>query len=407
MRASSLVLLLLSACDDTIFPAPSHGGGGEVVGEGYCAVQSILGSQCVACHSAGGHAGGLDLETDAHAALVGVASSLYPDRTLVVAGAPDASFLYTKVTGAQAASDGTPMPPSAGLSAEDAEILRAWIADGATAECTGEVDVGEGHHPAGWEAPGVHGMAAKHQDETCVTCHGDDLAGGTTGISCDTCHEAGGPGTAWRTDCTFCHGGVDNLTGAPPEGISDETDAEDTSFPVHTKHVEATALKSALDCVQCHVKPTDVLSNGHVFLGDTTPGVADLRFVAGLSPAASWNGSNGTCSNLYCHGNGRSNNGTVTVDSDVRCGSCHAVQSSGEDGWDRLSEPHGDHLEEGLACTDCHGDVVGNGDLIANVALHVDGDVSVRLPTGMTRASETCTGSCHGENHGGRRWEDD
>ncbi|MES2643310.1 MAG: CxxxxCH/CxxCH domain-containing protein [Myxococcota bacterium] len=400
----TLALLLLAACDDTIFPAPTHGGGGEV-GEGYCGVQTIFASQCVACHSTGGRAGGLDLETSAHSALVGVSSALYPDRTLVVPGAPDASFLYAKVTGAAAASEGTPMPPSAGLSAEDAAVLRAWIADGASEACTDVIDPSDGHHPPGWEAPDVHGMAAKHQDQTCVMCHGPDLAGGDVGVSCDTCHEDGGPGTAWRTDCTFCHGGVDNLTGAPPEGISDETDAADTSFPVHTTHVQDTSFKSAFDCVQCHVKPTDVLSSGHVFLGDTTPGVADLSFVAGLSPAAEW--ERGTCSNLYCHGNGRSDNGSVSVDSTVRCGSCHAVQASGEDAWERLSAPHEDHLEEGVTCNECHGEVVSAGDVIAHPELHVNGSVSVRLPSGMTRASETCTGSCHGESHGGRRWEDD
>lgn len=412
-RLIPLVLLVLSACygasdkgTDTSDPTGTDSGvGGE---GGFCDARAVFSTRCVACHSASSAAGGLDLQTDAHAALVGVASSLYAGRTLVVAGDPDGSFLHAKVTATQAAGEGSVMPPSGVLDAAEIEILRAWIADGATEEC-GAPDSGtdtDGYHPAGWDDPTQHGMAAKHQEDVCTSCHGADLNGVDAAVSCDTCHTPSEP-DAWRTDCTFCHGGVDNLTGAPPEGISDETDAAETSFPPHTTHVEETTLKSAFDCVQCHTKPTDIFSPGHIFVGDTTPGVADLRFVAGLSPATTWNGDNGTCSNLYCHGNGRGNNGTVTVDSDVTCGSCHAVRTSGESGWDRMSEPHEDHLEEGVQCWECHGDTVDSRDQIVDKTLHVDGDVDLKLVSTMSRVGDTCTGSCHGEGHSGRRWADD
>ena len=43
-------------------------------------------------------------------------------------------------------------------------------------------------------------------------------------MSCDDCHDEG-----WRTDCVFCHGGVDDTTGAPPEDIRDEADAYRTA----------------------------------------------------------------------------------------------------------------------------------------------------------------------------------
>lgn len=105
-------------------------------------------------------------------------------------------------------------------------------------------------------------MAAKHQDETCVACHGPDLKGGASGVSCDTCH-SGATHESWRTNCTFCHGGIDNPTGAPPEGISDQTNGAGQAFTVHSTHVEVTSLTSAFDCVQCHVKPADVLAFGY------------------------------------------------------------------------------------------------------------------------------------------------
>lgn len=113
MPASALVLLLLTACDDTLFPAPGGSGDGGEVGEGFCGVQNIFANRCVACHSAGGKAGGLDLETAPHLAIVGVSSSLYVSRNLVIAADPDNSFLYAKVTGTQGSSAGSPMPPVA------------------------------------------------------------------------------------------------------------------------------------------------------------------------------------------------------------------------------------------------------------------------------------------------------
>ncbi len=398
-----LFLLALAACTDPTAPADKGDSGGTE--EGFCGVQSILASQCVACHSASGLAGGLDLQTDAHAALVGVPSSLYAGRTLVVAGDPDGSFLLAKLAGTQTGSEGGIMPPGGALPDADVAVVRAWIEAGATEACETPDSGADGYHPVGWDDPTQHGMAAKHQEDDCQSCHGEDLTGGTVGVSCNMCHdvvdssEAEG---AWKTDCLWCHGGVDNTTGAPPEGISDETDASETSFPPHTTHVEATRLKSALDCVQCHTKPTDVFSPGHLFDGDTTPGVADVRFAAGLSDAASWSG--GTCSNVYCHGDGQGDNGRVSIDSTVDCGSCHAVRSSGEDAWERMSGDHDEHIDEGVQCSECHGEVVDSRDQIVDVALHVNGTIELRLPSGVTRVGNSCTGSCHGEGHSGSNW---
>ena len=271
-------------------------------------------------------------------------------------------------------------------------------ADGGRDTDTAEAEPDEGQHPPGWEAATVHGAAAKLKEQVCTDCHGEDLTGGPGAVSCDTCHEAG-----WRTDCTYCHGGVDNATGAPPEGIRDETAAAETRYPPHSTHVEATALKSAYDCVQCHVKPTDILSTGHVFLGDDTPAVADLSFVAGLSSAATWDG-NGSCSNLYCHGNGQGNNGRVEATADVGCGDCHAVTNTDGGGWVGMGGRHQPHLEAGLLCAECHGDVVNDAGAIVDVARHVDGEIDVRLVSGMTRSGNNCTGMCHNEVHEVRIW---
>jgi len=92
-------------------------------------VQPLFDANCVGCHGAGGN-GGLDLRTgQSRAALVGVTSPTY-GAVRVVAGDPDASVLYDKLTGGGVYGQpmppsGTPLPPAA------LETIRRWIADGA------------------------------------------------------------------------------------------------------------------------------------------------------------------------------------------------------------------------------------------------------------------------------------
>ncbi len=399
MRLLSLGLILLTAgCDDHLFPAASHGGGAPTE-SGWCGVQQVFQSQCLGCHGSGG-LGGLDLATDPHAALVSVASSEYPGVVRVVPGDPDASLLYLKITGKQGDLGG-PMPPGGTVDAASAELVRTWIADGAPSDCatapTGPVGR---YHPDGWADPGDHGLSAKLQEQRCTDCHGADLTGDIA-PSCDTCHTE----KNWRTTCTFCHGGVDgDTTGAPPEDIDDNTNAATISFPPHLTHVLETDMHVAFDCVQCHVKPTDILSDGHIFIGDTSPGNADVIFGAGLSPAGSYNGQ--TCSNLYCHGNGQVANGVIDKDAgDRNCASCHPSINSGEDAWKQMSGEHEEHIDEGVACSECHSlTTLNDTSIVANPVYHVNGQPDVKLPAGMQRVGGECTGSCHGENHDGRNW---
>lgn len=398
-NAPMLILLYLLACDDTIkVPEGGENGGGTTpTGTDFCAVQTIFNNDCVMCHSAGGQAGGLDLETDPYAAIVGVESSQFAGKTLVVAGDAAGSLLYRKMSGTQSSDEGGVMPSSGALSADVLSVVETWINDGASSECGsgdsgntgGDSSTTEGYHPDGWDDPTMHGMAAKFQEDTCLVCHGEDLTGGSVGVSCDTCHESG-----WRENCTFCHGGTDNSTGAPPVDIDNST--SDLSFEPHTKHVTET-IHSAWECTACHTTPSDVLSVGHFLASDSTPGVAEVLLSGGLSASGSYDGM--TCSNMYCHGNGQGDNGTISKTDTVVCGDCHSVQT----GWSTMSGEHEDHLRKGLDCSDCHGETVDSTNTIISPALHVNGTPNLDLP--LTYSGGTCTGSCHNENHQGRHWD--
>jgi hypothetical protein len=263
---------------------------------------------------------------------------------------------------------------------------------------SGDVD----HHPAGYADPSVHGVDARLGVETCVDCHGADLTGQGSALSCDTCHTAG-----WRTACTRCHGGTEDETGAPPRYIAGDTAGLEAAFLAHVPHV-AGGIKAPLDCTACHVKPTDVSSEGHVFVADRSPGVAEVDFSGGIADGASWDGA-GSCSNVYCHGAGQADDpgGSIShLASDRTCDDCHAGPDAGFVAWsDRMSGKHFLHLDRGMGCADCHGSTVDRYYSIIGPELHVDGapqldfgahDITV---IGESDGLPVCTGACHDSDH--------
>lgn len=269
-------------------------------------------------------------------------------------------------------------------------IMVAWFA---LAAC------GDRHHPDNYASGAIHGQELMKQAEDCRSCHGDDLLGGSSAVSCDGCHSGAEPAT-WRQDCTFCHGGLENETGAPPRNI-DGTDLVGP-FPAHTAHVAGSAIANAYDCSQCHTKAADVLSPGHVF--DDTPGHAENDYGNGLSPQAAFDRDAGTCSNTYCHGSGRADDGMISARGALpACTGCHPTQESGAAGWGNMSGPHSLHISlVGVTCASCHGGTTTDGTTIASRDLHINGlrDVAIDAP-GFTWDEKlaTCNGTCHGYAH--------
>ncbi|MBX7080689.1 MAG: hypothetical protein K1X88_15945 [Nannocystaceae bacterium] len=259
------------------------------------------------------------------------------------------------------------------------------------------------YHPLDFGMASVHGPALKLQAEDCRECHGADLAGGTSAVNCDSCHTPG-----WREDCVFCHGGTIDQTGAPPNDITDIDEVSMLSFIAHPKHV-IEQDHPAYDCTQCHVKPTDVLSSNHIF--DDTPAQGEVSFLMGLSEAGGYDG-NGSCTTLYCHGNGRQDNGAYSHDmATPDCGGCHAYPGTANDDLTTMSGQHRRHMNEGAQCQDCHTDTV-SGDTILTASLHVDGNKDVKLSgpaSDMTwnAGAKSCSGTCHvgeAEGHNNEHW---
>ena len=130
MKLCALLALsgLFVACDDTDFVG--GGGGGLVLGNDFCAVESIFEEECTVCHSASSAQGGLDLETDALAALVNVTASNDATQTLVIPGDAAGSLLYTMMAGTPP-NGLSPMPKEGSANMDHAGVVETWINDGA------------------------------------------------------------------------------------------------------------------------------------------------------------------------------------------------------------------------------------------------------------------------------------
>jgi hypothetical protein len=275
---------------------------------------------------------------------------------------------------------------------DELDIIDTGIAEGAPAECDPVVGEPQRHHVDGWADPAMHGLGLKLAEQPCRECHGEDLRG-NLGPSCDSCHREG-----WRTTCTYCHGGTMNDTGAPPRDLTGEL--AELTFAAHTSHVsEQNHLP--FDCTECHAEPEDVLSLGHVL--DGTAARAEVDFSRGRSNEGTYLGD-GSCSSLWCHGNGRGANGSWSVArGKPTCNECH----SGPGVVDGLSTPHDKHLEEGLLCTECHGATVDATGRIIGLAQHVNRQVDLQLVPEMLRSNGACSGTCHGEDHQSVTWSGD
>ena len=138
LRFMSLSLLLIAALswggcggdDSTV--GPDDDVEGTLTEATLAQVNEVFAVSCTfsGCHSGGEPAADLSLEGDFAARIVGVDSGQRPDFKLVDPGNPNKSYLLIKVRGDDEIIS-QQMPPGAPLSADQVEIIRAWIASGA------------------------------------------------------------------------------------------------------------------------------------------------------------------------------------------------------------------------------------------------------------------------------------
>lgn len=295
----------------------------------------------------------------------------------------------------------------------------------ATLHVNGIVEATSYHDLPNWTTPKGNGnhhgskyfLTNQQRDEhnaLCSSCHGANLDGGTSGVSCNnnSCH-----GGDWKS-CNFCHGSAPAQSN-PPVGVGGETLTNTLAVGRHVAHLNASSSHVAFACSSCHAVPTaGNVSHALQYVpsaGLQTPGHhGDVAF-SGVASGMTWNvnatqgnpvTARGTCVG-GCHSNGNGGPPNVTPywaggSWTTPCNNCHSdPPNNGE---------HDKHVNgENLPCSSCH--------FPANSATHLNGQTDVRTningpsgggvtynPNACGNGNPGCTGTCHGESHNAECW---
>jgi predicted CxxxxCH...CXXCH cytochrome family protein len=236
-------------------------------------------------------------------------------------------------------------------------------------------DADTGGHSADW-VWAKHAAASKEDIDSCMECHGSDLAGGSSGVACSQCHLNGSPLTA--TNCTSCHASPPNGTVAPNRSLS---------HPVHN------ALpKVANVCDSCHSGAGTGTANHY-------NGAVNVMFLNSYNAksGAAVRNSDGTCSKVSCHG-GKTTPPWVfgIIDVNTQCTACHAFGTAEYNSFS--SGKHDTHVNEvGYACTKCHDTAKLAGSHFTNLNTStMEGPAAATLNSDINYVGGSCTPTCHG-----------
>ena len=239
-------------------------------------------------------------------------------------------------------------------------------------------------------SPNFHGKFLTNNQwnlSNCSQCHGPTYSGGTQSPTCLTCHnQTGGPEA-----CNTCHGDFGDPTKiAPPKDLNGNSLTTFKGVGAHANHLYNNVIGKTVECETCHTVPQSLNSAGH--LDGNLPAEVNLKGLAIINVAsnASYNFSNLTCANTYCHGNFEflkinagmygSVNGQIAYSADKMegtkrsviwnkvdgseavCGSCHGLPPIGHKDYGGLS-----------TCANCHIGVVNAQGQIIDKTKHING----------------------------------
>jgi len=270
-----------------------------------------------------------------------------------------------------------------------------------------------------------------YNDGICESCHTktshyrNDSSGGdhthNTAVRCISCHkhDTGFAGAA----CNACHK-------APPavgkHGKHDEVGSVPTSYTMTASH--ATTVAYGFACAKCHsgshMNDTHAGSNADPYRVELTfdatvdpknslgaysqvyPGAPpspdqgnDLTKYWSWTPTVA--GTDGNCSNLYCHSNAAPSGGGTNLYATPKwnqaaaltCTSCHATTGRDDTAvLTDLSQKHGKHLKAttyAFTCDECHAATVldNSTSAIGDKTMHVNGVKDLVFSTTATAGS--------------------
>jgi predicted CxxxxCH...CXXCH cytochrome family protein len=252
-------------------------------------------------------------------------------------------------------------------------------------------------HASGWrntQSTAFHGdfiASSGWRMQACQSCHGITYAGGISGSACTTCHSsADGP-----EDCRTCHGNATSI--APPRDLSGDTSATARGVGAHRKHLQGpfSLTATAVACNDCHTVPGNVFAPGHM----DSPSPAEVPMASarariasgGQTPSPAYDAQTGRCGNTFCHGTWQlqrsaSPNAFVYTDA-VMEGARYAPAWNGGAAEAACGTCHGlppkGHIAFPLtACIGCHDDVTDANGAILNKAKHMNGKINMSTSFG-------------------------
>lgn len=196
-------------------------------------------------------------------------------------------------------------------------------------------------HPATWDPVYLNHGPTASADGTAqcsnLYCHGPSLGGvASSGPACTTCHSW--PFTPGSLSCDACHR-------LPPNG---------SAFPniagKHAKH--ATSVLATCDI--CHSGASGY-DGGH---RNGVVNVAIMNNAGAYTPKSggtpTFNAGTGTCSNISCHGAQQTPSWfTGAINVNAQCNACHASGTNQYNSYN--SGEHSKHMGiSGITCTECH-----------------------------------------------------
>jgi len=219
----------------------------------------------------------------------------------------------------------------------------------------------------------------------CQSCHGSDYAGGIASPSCLDCHtNTGGPEA-----CNTCHGDFNDITFiAPPRDVNKNTVTDSAGVGAHIKHLYDNQLGSQILCSTCHKVPGEVYEEGHVDSDLPAEIIFGNLAIHDGGANASYNFSDATCSDVYCHGSyeflrdSAGSNSWIYTDSlivgnayapiwnkvdgsEAVCGTCHLLPPTGHQ--NAGNDP------DATTCVNCHPGVVDASGNIIDQTKHING----------------------------------
>jgi predicted CxxxxCH...CXXCH cytochrome family protein len=231
------------------------------------------------------------------------------------------------------------------------------------------------HAVNGYDASGSPDLAAKGSlvaGKFASSHNGQSLTAAQQTLMATFLNQYSAPPTG-SGSCTSCHG-------QPPTGSSSPNQAGS-----HGVHTALNGIDN--DCASCHTGAAhnSVIDRGIISTWNAKSGAATGN-------------SNGTCSNISCHGGVTTPNwssGSLNVD--TQCSSCHTAGTSQYNSYN--SGEHNKHVvDKKIACTQCHDtNLLRNGHFSNLETSSFELAPSATIKSSIGYSGGRCsTASCHG-----------